>query len=156
MENHIVEILVILLRKYPEGAINPDEFEPLTRDLMEQGYTQQEIETALFWYHSRQSRDAASRRQETLSPNSFRVLHEVERTIISPQAYGYLLQLHHLRLITLDEMDAIIERAVLSGARRVDVEDIKNLAALQIMEKEGAAGLPESNFYLRIPGERIQ
>ncbi len=156
MEQHIVEILVILMRDYPEGAIQPDDFEPLTNDLIRRGYTQHEIETALFWFHSRQMNSETSTVAEELSSDSFRVLHDIERAVLSPQAYGYLIELKQLGLITLTELDAIIEKAVLLGGRKVDVEEIKMFIAAQIMEQESGFNVPGMNYYLKTPSDRIQ
>jgi uncharacterized protein Smg (DUF494 family) len=156
MERHIVEILVILIHKYPQGAITSDEFEPLTRDLIDRGYTQHEIETAFFWYHSRQGVHSEAKPDQALAEDSFRVLHEVERAVLTPEAYGYLISLRNLGMITLAEMDAIIERAVLLGGRRVDLDDIKSFVAAQIMEQDASGSGAATNYYLKIPSDRVQ
>lgn len=156
MERHIVEILVILMRKYPEGAIGREEFEPLTLNLVDQGYSQQEIETALFWYHNRQLSRERDEINSSFSPDAFRVLHEVERTIIKPDAYGYLIELFNLKMITLSELDSIIERSVLFGGRKVDLNDIKFFVAAQIMDQDGGFPLPGLSSYMKTPSNRIQ
>ena len=156
MESHIVEILVILINKYPEGAINADEFEPLTRDLINRGYTPHEIETAFFWYHSRQGLQPKSKAGEEMAEDSIRILHEVEKAVLTPEAYGYLISLRNLNLISLAEMDTIIERAVLMGGRRVDVEEIKTYVAAAIMEQDATGSGGQSNFYLKFPTDRVQ
>lgn len=135
MERHIVEILAILMREYPEGTIRPEDFEPLAQNLMVMGYTPNEIETALFWFYNRQEMRRSIRPAEGISEDAFRVLHEYEKSLITPEAYGYLLELRRLGLITLGEMDAIIERAMLMGSRRVGVEEMKGFVAAQIMEQ---------------------
>ena len=157
MESHIVEILVILVNKYPSGAIKPEDFEPLSQDLIERGYTHDEIESALFWYHSRQQAGGGGEKVGlTLKSDSFRILHEVEKAIITPKAYGYLISLRQLGLITLDELDAIIEKAVLLGSGRVELEDIKLFVASEIMEHENLVPGVEHSFYLKTPSDRIQ
>ncbi|MFC2150350.1 DUF494 family protein [Calditrichota bacterium] len=70
MERHIVEILVLLMREYPDGNIQPEDFEPLTNDLFGQGYTQMEIETALVWYNSRLELKEASQMEKNNLPPS--------------------------------------------------------------------------------------
>ena len=157
MERHIIEILVILMRKYPEGAISREEFEPLTVKLTDQGYSQQEIETALFWYHNRQLSMERDEIDSTFSPDAFRVLHEVERTIIRPDAYGYLIELFNLKMITLSELDSIIEKSVLLGGRKVDIDDIKIFVAAQIMDQDGGFfPAPGLSSYMKTPSNRIQ
>ena len=110
MERHIVEILVILLRQYSEGVIKPDEFDPLTEDLMDLGYTRQEIESAFFWFYNRVDSKKKSHGVENIETDSFRVLHEVEKAALSPEAYGYLIELRYLGMLTLVDMDRIIEK----------------------------------------------
>ena len=156
MEQHIVEILVILMRDYPDGAMRPEDFEPLTNDLIKRGYTQNEIETALFWFHNRQAVRDASVEAEGLAPDSFRILHDIERSILTPRAYGYLIELKQLGLITLAELDAIVEKAVLLGGRKVDTEEIKMFIAAQIMEQQGGFSMPGLNFFLKTPPDRVQ
>jgi len=156
MERNIVEILVILMREYPEGAISQEEFEPLSKDLVKQGYTTQEIETALFWYHNRQVAKEDAEQITGFMPDSFRVLHDVEKSVIRPEAYGFLIELFQLSMITLSDLDAIIEKSVLLGGRNVDLDDMKSFVAAQIMEQDGnflASGL---SYYLKTPSNRIQ
>ncbi len=156
MERRIIEILVVLMREYPEGVITREEFETLTGDLAELGYSQTEIETALFWYHSRQLVKENSDQKTEFKSGAFRVLHEVERTVLRPEAYGYLIELKQLGLITLTELDAIVEKSVLLGGRQVDLDDIKSFVAAQIMEQDSGFSTPGLSYYLKIPSNRIQ
>ena len=156
MERHIIEILVILMREHPEGAISQSEFEPLSKSLVDQGYTQQEIETALLWYHSRQITCGSTDDIGEFSRGSFRVLHDVERSVIRPNAYGYLLELNQLGLISLSEMDLIIEKAVLLSGGKVDIEDIKLFVAAHIMEQDSSHSASGLTQYMKTPSSRIQ
>lgn len=155
MERHIVEILVILMREYPTGAIRPDEFEPLANDLIGLGYTQQEIETALFWFYNRQELNVQNRKDDRFEQESFRYLHDAERSVITPQAYGYLIELQQLGLINLSEMDAMIERAVMIGGRRVDVDDMKMFIAAMIMDQSSSFSPAMQNYLLKTPSDKV-
>ena len=156
MERRIVEILVVLMREYPEGVITREEFETLTGDLAELGYSQTEIETALFWYHSRQLAKQNPDQRSEFNSGAFRVLHEVERTVLRPEAYGYLIELKRLGLINLAEMDEIVEKSVLLGGKRVDLDDIKTFVAAQIMEQDSGFSAPGLSYYLKLTSNRIQ
>jgi len=155
MERHIVEILVILMREYPEGAIRPDEFEPLANDLIGLGYTQQEIEAALFWFYNRQEIRSQSRIEDHFESGAFRFLHDAERSVLSTEAYGYLIELHQLGLITLSDMDSIIERAVMIGGRKIDIDEIKSFIAAMITEQTGVMPPAIQNYLLKIPGDKV-
>jgi len=56
-------------------------------------------------------------------------LHDVEKLVISSEAYGYLLQLRFLSLITDYDMETVIERALTIGTSTISIEDIKSIAA---------------------------
>lgn len=157
MERNIVEILVILMRQYPEGDIKPEEFDPLTEDLIGLGYSQQEIDTALFWYYNRlENRIGNEVFKDQPASNSFRVLHEVERTILTSGAYGYLVELRALGLISVMDMDQIIEKAIIIGGRKVTTEDIKSFVASFIMEQEAGLPFPERLIFLKTETNSIQ
>ena len=144
------------MKQYPGGSINPEDFDPLTKDLIGLGYTQQEIETALFWFYNRQETKKSVISTDTIDSNAHRVLHEVERSIISPEAYGYLLELRQLGILDLSEMEIIIERAVLLGGYKVSLEDIKMFVAAQFLDQEPTLPIPGHSFYLKTPSDRVQ
>ncbi|MBM3326638.1 MAG: DUF494 domain-containing protein [Calditrichaeota bacterium] len=154
MEQHIVEILVILMRAYPEGDIRPDDFEPLANNLISLGYTQNEIETALFWFYNRVEYRRSTVKPDGLSETSFRCLNDYEKMVLTPEAYGYLIELNHLGLLTLGEMDTIIERAVVMGGNRVDADDIKLFIAAHISDPSEGGLLSSDNPILRNSGDK--
>ena len=156
MERNIVEILVILLRQYPDGGIKQEDFEPLTEDLIGLGYTKQEIESALFWFYNKLESESKLNIFENSETDSYRVLHEVERAVLTPQAHGYLVELRHLGIISLTEMDRIIERAVLLGGYKVTIDDIKSLVASQMLDQEIGFSSSGNAFHLRTPFDKIQ
>lgn len=156
MEIHIVEILVILLRNFPEGMIEQEEFEPLTEDLIGLGYTKQEIETALFWFYNRIENQKNAIFINDVDTDSYRVLHEVERTILTPEAYGFLIELRHLGVINLTEMDLLIEKSVLLGNKRVSLNDVKALVANSIFDPDEPISIPGRSIYLKTPLDSIQ
>jgi len=156
MERHIIEILVLIVKEYPDGLISRDEFSALSESLGGMGYTQQEIETALFWYHNHLITKDDYDKTDRFSPGTLRVLHEIERSIIRPEAYGYLLELNQLGLINTREMDIIIEKSVLLGGRKVSLEDMKIFVAVHILDEDSSFGIPGISQYLKIPPNRIQ
>jgi len=58
-----------------------------------------------------------------------RVLNQWERTNLTPQAYGYLLRLRESGSLSDEHVELILERAGAAGARRMDVEDVEDLAS---------------------------
>ncbi len=156
MEPNILEILVLLMKQYPEGVINREDFEPLTRNLMGLGYTEHEIEMALFWfYNNRRKEREGDSPIDTFCSKSYRVLHDFEKTILSPEAYGYLLELRHLELLSLAEMHDIIEKVILLGERRIRLEDMKMFVASYIFVQEPQYLVPGEGYIVKTPFDKV-
>jgi uncharacterized protein Smg (DUF494 family) len=128
MHEKIVEILIYVLNEVrksnkPLGEID---FKALER----KGYTQSEISTAISWLYERlkPERDIAEHRLE-FRPPSFRVLHPAERFILSQDAYGYLIQLRELHILSDQELELVIERAMLSGYEQITTPEIQSIVS---------------------------
>ncbi len=127
MYDRIVEIIVYVVSELKQNKqiseINIDE-------LSRKGYTKSEISTAFSWIADRLELSESFVEDKTyVNPDSFRVLHEVERDMFTTKAWGELVQLHSLGLLTADHIDYIIERGIMSGSRRIDSDALKSYAA---------------------------
>jgi|WetSurMetagenome_2_1015567.scaffolds.fasta_scaffold46194_3 uncharacterized protein Smg (DUF494 family) len=125
MQERIIEIVMFLLSeirrtKKPLGELDIHELE-------DRGYSQAEITSAFSWIHERYSGDPASRTEWTARSGSFRILHPAERMVISPEAYGYLLQLHALGMVTQEDVEVVVERSMMSGLERITVPEIQSI-----------------------------
>ncbi|MEW5798787.1 MAG: DUF494 family protein [Bacteroidota bacterium] len=134
MQEKIVEILIYLIgelrKNVPVGDID------LTV-LSQRGYSTTEISTAFNWLFEKVT-DGENIVTDTApsSPHSHRVLHDAERMVISSDAYGYLIQLRELRLITDMDIEVIIDRIMMSGYVTVDVEEMKSVTATYLAETD--------------------
>jgi len=138
MNDRVVEILVYIMTEIRGQKSDPDKLELISRDLLQRGYSQHEISFAFSWLFERYRGE--SEEVFGISPasrGSFRVLHELEKAVITPEAYGYLLQLKQLRLVSDAELENIIERAMMAGVVHVSEVDIKALAAAVLFSPEG-------------------
>jgi uncharacterized protein Smg (DUF494 family) len=138
MNDRVVEILTYIMTEIRGQKSNPDKLELISRDLLQRGYSQHEISFAFTWLFERYRGE--SEEVFSISPasrGSFRVLHELEKAVIAPEAFGYLLQLKQLRLVTDVDIENIIERAMLAGVARIAAEDIKALVASVLFSPEG-------------------
>ena len=70
------------------------------------------------------------------SPHSHRVLHDVERSVINAEAYGYLIQLRELGIITEMEIEVVIDRIMMSGYMTVDLNELKSMVAQLMAEND--------------------
>ncbi|MBI3189445.1 MAG: DUF494 family protein [Ignavibacteriales bacterium] len=128
MHEKIVEILIYVLNEVrktnkPIGEID---FKALER----KGYTQSEISTAISWLYERlkPERNVVERKVDLRAP-SFRVLHPAERFVLSQEAHGYLIQLRELNILSDQELELVIERAMLSGYEQLTPPEIQSIVS---------------------------
>lgn len=134
MQERIVEILVYLIGELRNNI-------PLTdidlTVLSRKGYSTTEISTAFNWLYEKIS-DGENIITDTApaSPHSHRMLHDVERAVISAEAYGYVIQLRELGLITDMDIEVLIDRVMMSGYTSVDLAEIKTMVAQLMAEND--------------------
>jgi uncharacterized protein Smg (DUF494 family) len=147
MTERVVEILVYIMSEIRDEKPAPNHLEVISRDLQERGYTKNEISSAFSWLYERCQNDNEELLYQagpTLE-HSFRVLHDLERIVISPEGYGYLLQLKHLGILNDVEIEQTIERAMMLGATRLPEAAVKSLVASTLFNLEGAS---EGSFFV--------
>jgi uncharacterized protein Smg (DUF494 family) len=137
MQERIVEIILLLVS---ELKSNKQLSEIDVSFLAKSGYTASEISSAFSWVFERMTVGQSIVRQKGQSESSFRILHEAEKSVISPEAHGYLLQWRELGLLTNDEIESIIERIMAAGFSTVGEEEMKSFLAGLLFEKDGQQG----------------
>jgi uncharacterized protein Smg (DUF494 family) len=139
MSERIVEILNYIIDEIQSSEIMLKKLDQISTELYHKGYTEDEISSAfsLLFEKIKLNLDDFKKTTRKTLPHSFRVLHNVERLIISPQAYGYLIQLRELGLIDEMEMEHVIEKSLTIGISTVSLEDIKAIVASLIFNSEG-------------------
>lgn len=138
MYEKVMEILVYLMQHMQEEHGRVNDIADISQTLIGNGYTEQEVTTAFTWLFERLQSQAEELVDpaQPLEPRSNRVLHTIERLIISPEAHGYLIQLRELGLVDDSQTETIIERAMLTGARHVSLEDMKTIAASVLLDTD--------------------
>lgn len=131
MNERVIEILVYIMSEIRNRRSGIGRLEALSQDLLEQGYSESEISSAFAWLFERMDQDLERLDDdfELIGQPTFRILHEAERKVIRPEAYGYLLQLHDLGIIDEAEMEEVIDRAMMLGANTVDVDTMRSIVA---------------------------
>ena len=127
----IIEIIVYLLSEMKK---NKQLGEIEVEQLSNLGYTQNEINTAFSWIYSKIYAGEKIFTDETVKSRSFRVLHDVEKNVITPEANGYLIQLRELGLITDMDIETIIDKIMLSAYNKIEVEDMKSYIAAYLLD----------------------
>jgi uncharacterized protein Smg (DUF494 family) len=127
MQEKIIEIIVYLIQELQHdkrlGEID-------LGLLADNGYTPNEISTAFSWLFDKINLgENILNEEDSPSPHSFRMLHDAERNVITPEAHGYLIQLRELGLIDDLGMEQVIDKIMMAGFSRVDVDNIKSTVA---------------------------
>lgn len=139
MNERVVEILVFIMNQIRGNKSKLNKLEVLSQDLLNRGYSQNEISSAFSWLFERIRNDIEEivKNTGTQSDFTFRVLHDLESMILSPEAYGYLLQLKELDLLDDFDVEQAIERAVMIGTPYVDLEEMKSIVASILSQQSG-------------------
>jgi uncharacterized protein Smg (DUF494 family) len=127
----IIEIIVFLLGELKK---NKQLAEIDLENLSSLGYTQNEINTAFGWIYSKIYAGEKIFNEDSIKSRSFRMLHDVEKNVIAPEAYGYLIQLKELGLITDMDIEVIIDKIMLSAYNKIGLEDIKGYIAAYLLD----------------------
>jgi uncharacterized protein Smg (DUF494 family) len=125
-----------------------------TTELTKQGYTQSEISAAFSWIMERGEQnivphDVQSSEHSGSGEGSFRILHGIEAETITPEAWGLLLSYRDLGFLTNEDLEQIIERAmVMGGETDVDIAEIRALVAVYVMHQGPFADTGSRNLLL--------
>jgi uncharacterized protein Smg (DUF494 family) len=118
MQERILEIIVYLLNELQQERKGIDKID-LTRDLLVKGYTEGEVNLAFSWIFNHLKSPSQDRIDSDIDyTEQFEDYPEFERLIISPDAYGFLLQLIQLGVIKENY-----------GKDDISVEDLKSIVA---------------------------
>ena len=137
MDQRIVEILMYVIGEIQSRRIRPEEIEGISDDLVQRGFSQREVATAISLFADRLNGEV--RRTHVASPSgvhAHRVLHDVERQYVAADAHGYLIQMTHLGILDQADVEEIIERCMLLGNLNVGMDEIKMLVATHLLEKD--------------------
>ncbi len=135
MNEKIIEILIQLLGHLKDHDLDIESLGEFTDGLVTRGYDESEVTEAIHWFIEKMnSRSVMSTEIEEQTPGSVRVLHESERINISPDIYGYLLQLKALDIITGAQMEKILDYYMLLGSNSMKDIDINEIIASILFE----------------------
>ncbi|MCI0708443.1 MAG: DUF494 domain-containing protein [Ignavibacteriae bacterium] len=126
MHERIVEILMFLVSELKSNKqLNDIDVSFLTKN----GYTQSEISTAFSWLFERMSVGQQMVAQSGQSEKSTRFLNEAERMIVTPPAYGYLIQCREMGLVKNSDIEIILDRIMAAGFSSIGIPEMKSFVA---------------------------
>lgn len=112
--------------------------ERISEQLLQEGYTEGEIHKAVEWVvlNLNQDRSSFAERLNRKNPPSLRVLIAEELNFFSSEAYGYIIQLQTLGIVSPLQIEQIIERCFLNGLNRVEIGEVKTVVSQVLLGKE--------------------
>ncbi len=133
MQERIVELILYLVN---ELKTNKNLGDVDVAALSREGYTQSEITTAFSWLFDRMSVGQPVSGPGPRDELSHRVLHDAEKLVISPEAFGYLLQFRQLGLLTNQDLETILERIMAAGFATVGIAEARSFVAGILFDPE--------------------
>lgn len=119
-----------------------------TRELLERGYSNSEIAAALSWIIERGVEADAE------TTDGFRILHGIEQNVLTIEAWGMLMTYAELGFLGTDDLEQILERAVMLGnERQVAIPEIKAIIAAYMLD--GSAYASSSNRRLLLGSDSV-
>jgi len=127
MQERIIEIIIFLLEQFQQKP-DKDSRTDLSTELGSRGYTDHEINLAFSW---------VTNHLQTRTMDSHYVYQNVEdgedvdleKLIITPEAYGYLIQVYHLGMLKEYDIEDVIDRALSTGSNHITLDDVKKVTA---------------------------
>jgi len=146
MSERIMEIIVYLVNEMRERQMTMDGglFESMSQKLVKNGYTENEINSAVTWVIDKMEIDSDGKAHFPVF-HSYRLLNDFEKLAISPGAYGYLLQIRELELIDEMDMEQIIERALIVDQRPISAATMKEIVVSVLFQQDD---LNDGSFFL--------
>jgi Smg protein len=134
MQERIIEIIVYLVN---EMRNNKSLGEIDIKVLEEGGYTQAEISSAFSWLFDKLAvSNQVLSHVERQVERSYRILHEFEKMVITPEAQGYLIQLRELGILDDVMLETVIDRAMMSGYSKIGLDETRIIVASLVFEKD--------------------
>ena len=149
MQERIIEIIVYMLsRMQQERKIN--EYLNLSSELEKLGYTEYEVNLAFSWiFNHLQSAPEDIRDQVQLDTGFDDMYEETTNINITAEAYGYLMQLLHLGVISDMQLEEVMDRASEMENDNITSDDVKSIVSNIIFDSQKFNTAYNSFFFNR-------
>ena len=130
MNNRVIEILIQILGHLKEHDMDIESLSEFSDGLITRGYNEKEVAEAIQWFLEKiNSKTIVSTEIIEQKKESVRILHDYERLNIPPEAYGYLLKLKSMSVITGTQMEKILDYYMFLGSNSLNNSDINEIVA---------------------------
>ena len=134
MQERIIEIIIYLLEQFQQKR-NKDSSTDLSKELVSRGYTDNEINLAFSWV-TNHMQTQTTETELNYAMDFGDEITDLEKLVITPEAYGYLIQIYHLGMLKEYDIEDVIDRALSKGSNHITLDDVKAVAASLIFDSE--------------------
>ncbi|HNR66520.1 MAG TPA: DUF494 family protein [bacterium] len=151
MNKNILRILAHILQEMKSPDFDDTDLQTITEMLMDRGFSEEEVMQAISWLDELEEDDYHAIDQDDflhLPRPIWRQMNALEKDIISPSAFSYLFRLRESGMIADAEMERIIDRATRLDLQQVNVEEMKDLVAVVLLDVEKNASDGYFQFFV--------
>lgn len=144
----IIEILISEMDRLPDKAF-PD-LDIISEKLLKKGYTERDIQTAVEWIFDfiiEKDREGVEQLTSGTEQQPIRLFSHFERKMFSNEAYGFLIQLQILGLMTPVQVEQIIDRSIMSGLEIIGEEEVRRIASQILLGRKTTLSRTRSLFH---------
>ncbi len=135
MNNKTIEILIFLLGYLKENSFDDDSLSQFSENLIVSGYSESDVADALGLLLEKLNYvPMKSAELSVQKDTSTRMLSDIERMSIPPDAYGYILKLRSLSLISGAQMERVIDYCMFTASNKIAENEINEIVAEIIFE----------------------
>lgn len=105
-------------------------------DLEKKGYSSAEINTAFVWLNSKLNESENIFKGEEEPTKSKRFFHQLEKSLLTTEAMGYILQMSELGVINNFDIESIVEKLHLTGAAKAGIPEVKSIISSLLFDAQ--------------------
>lgn len=138
MDLRILEIVFCLMDYVQDSEQQVGDISEYSTNLKGLGYTEHEISTAYNWILDHLGPPMESLYSAFPERSEIRrILTELERARLTPDAHGFLLKLHNLGFINGEQFETVLDRLTLSGQKLVTPDQVKLVVSAVMFNEFG-------------------
>ena len=140
MNDRVMEIVAYIVNAMQSSLDDAiiGRIETLSEVLIEQGYTENEINSAFSWLIEKIPSDADTDYPSEQSPydQQDRAWYNFEKSAFTPAGYDFLVQLRELDIIGETEIEQILTQSLKNGKHGISISEIKALVSSLIFSTD--------------------
>ena len=134
----VLKVLIYVYDHYMLGdPAGVPERRRMLEDLQKRGFSVSEVVAAMEWLSALVGDQRASSAADALSPPGMRVFADGELSRLAPDCRAFLMLLDRQHVLTPQQRELVIERALALDVEEVDVEQLKWVVLLVLSSQPG-------------------